>query len=164
MFLLLLLFIPLFLLLLGWLSVDVSQLFMLCLQLNLFCRVLRAHGEKLQAYRAFLICSISLWSACWLMQTTVALCAKVLKTFVCCDELVAVTMKILVGVFGLSVDSGDECCWDLEKPKCRGMLGALSWFGSSMVNCICGSYELMCCSSCWLFLWLLDDKSIIHIP
>ena len=59
-----LLFDLLLLLLLGWLSVLVCLLWMLCLQLTLFCRVLRAHGGKLQACRAFLMCSISLCSAC----------------------------------------------------------------------------------------------------
>ena len=61
-----LLFDPLLLLmlLLGWLSVVVSPLWLLCLWLNLFCRMLRVHGRKLQACMAFLMCSISLCSAC----------------------------------------------------------------------------------------------------
>ena len=42
--------------------------------------VLRAHGWKLQACRAFLMCCISLCNAYWLVQTTLALCARVLKT------------------------------------------------------------------------------------
>ena len=75
---LLLLFVPL--LLLHWLSVEVCPLWMLCLQLNLLCRALRAHGGKLQACRALVICSISLCSACGLVQTTLALNTKVFKT------------------------------------------------------------------------------------
>ena len=59
MFLLLLLFDPWLLLLLGWLSVDVCPWWMLFLQLNLSCRVLRIHSGKLQACRAFLVCSVS---------------------------------------------------------------------------------------------------------
>ena len=74
-----LLFDPL-LLLSGWVTVIACPLSVLYLQLNLFCRVWRAHGGKLQAFRAFLMCSISLCSACWLVQTTLALKAKVLKT------------------------------------------------------------------------------------
>ena len=45
----------LLLLLLGWLPVVVCPLCMLCLQLNLFCRVWRAHCGKLQTCRAFLM-------------------------------------------------------------------------------------------------------------
>ena len=117
----LLLFDPLLLLLLSWFSVDVCPLWMLCLQLNLFCRVLRAHGGKLQACSAFLMCSISLCSVCWLVQTTLAPCAKVLKT------LLFTVIKWLLSqcrywsVCGLSVDSGDksvvETWW---KPMCPG--------------------------------------------
>ena len=55
---------------LHWLSVDVCLLWMLYLQLNLFCRVLRAFGGILQACRAFLVCSISLCSVCYLVQTS----------------------------------------------------------------------------------------------
>ena len=54
-----LLFDPLLLLLLSWLSVVVCPLSMLCLWLNLFCRVWRAHDGKLQACRAFPMCSIT---------------------------------------------------------------------------------------------------------
>ena len=57
-----LLFDPLYLLvLLGCLSVVVCPLWMLCLWLNLLCRMLRAQGGKWQAYRAFLMCSVSLF-------------------------------------------------------------------------------------------------------
>ena len=51
-----------------------------CLWLNLFFRVLRAHGGKLQAFSAFLMCSHSQCSACWLVWTALGLNAKVLKT------------------------------------------------------------------------------------
>ena len=48
------------LLLLGWLSVFFfCPLWVLCLQLNLCCRVLRAHGGKLQDCRA-LLCALFL--------------------------------------------------------------------------------------------------------
>ena len=47
----LLLFVPL---LLGWLSVEVLSIVMLCLCLNLLSRMFRAHGEKLKACKAFL--------------------------------------------------------------------------------------------------------------
>ena len=57
----------------------ICPLWMLCWQLNLFCRVLRAHCGKLQACMAFLMCSNSLCSACGLVQVTLALNAKVLK-------------------------------------------------------------------------------------
>ena len=59
-----LLFDPLLLLLLGWLPVVVCSLWMICLQLNLFCRVMRAHGGKVQACRALVMCSISLCNIC----------------------------------------------------------------------------------------------------
>ena len=81
-----------------------SPLWMLCLQLNLLCRLFRDHGGKLQACKAFIMCSISLWSACCLVETTLALCAKVLKT------LCFAMMKWLLfqgrywSVCGLSVD------------------------------------------------------------
>ena len=42
--------------------------------------MLRAHGSKLQACRALMMCSISLCSACGLVQTNLALNAEVLKT------------------------------------------------------------------------------------
>ena len=54
-----LLFDSLLLVLLCWLVVVVGPLWMLCLWLNLFCRLLRTHGGKLQASRGFLMCSIS---------------------------------------------------------------------------------------------------------
>ena len=67
-------------LLLGWLSVEFFPLWMLCLQLNLLCRMFRAYDGNLQACKAFLMCSISLCGACWLVETTLALCGQVLKT------------------------------------------------------------------------------------
>ena len=149
-----LLFDPLLSLLLGWFSVVVSPLWMLCLWLNLFCRLLRAHGGKLQACRAFLMCSISLCNACGLVKSTLALNAKVLKT------LLFAMMKSLLfqcrycSVCVLSVDSG---YWDLEKTVSRKGR-APSWFGSTMVNCICGSCELMCCSNCWPWFASLMTK------
>ena len=48
-----------------WLSVEFCPLWMFCLELNLLCWLFRAHGWKLQACKAVLMCSISLWSACW---------------------------------------------------------------------------------------------------
>ena len=68
--------------LLCWLLVVVCPLWMLFLQLNLnlFCRLLSAYGGKLQASRAFLMCFISCCRVCWLVQTTLVLNAKVLKT------------------------------------------------------------------------------------
>ena len=70
------------LLLLGYWVVGlvVCPLWMLYLWLNLFFRVLRAHDGKLQGCRIFPMFSISLCSASWLVQTTLALNAKVLKT------------------------------------------------------------------------------------
>ena len=52
------------LLLLGWLSVVISPLWLLFLQLRLLCRMLRAHGGQSQVSRDFMMCSISLCSAC----------------------------------------------------------------------------------------------------
>ena len=76
-----LLFVPLLLLvLLDWLPEEFCPFWMFFLKLNLCCRLFRAHGGKQQACKAFLMCSISLWSACWLVKTIFALCAKVLKT------------------------------------------------------------------------------------
>ena len=49
---------------------------------------------------------------------------------------------------GLSVDSGDESVVGTWRRSRKGR--SPSWFGSSMVNCICGSCELMCCNICWL--------------
>ena len=69
------------LLLLGWLSVEVCPLWMLFLWIHLFCRTLRAHGGKLQACRAFLMCSISLCSACCVVQTTLAHVLKCWKHY-----------------------------------------------------------------------------------
>ena len=43
---------------------DVCLLGMLCLQLNLSCRVLRAYDRKWQVCRAFLMCSIFLCNVC----------------------------------------------------------------------------------------------------
>ena len=77
--LLLLLFVSLLLILpLGWLSVKFCPLCMLCLQLSWCHRLFRSYVGKLQAHRASLICSNSLWSDCWLVETTLALWAKVL--------------------------------------------------------------------------------------
>ena len=42
------------------LVVSVCPLWMLCVQLNLLCRMFRAHGGKLQACKAFLMCPNSL--------------------------------------------------------------------------------------------------------
>ena len=50
------------------------------LQLKLCCRLFRAHGGKLHACKGFLMCSNSLCNDCWLVETTLALCTKVLKT------------------------------------------------------------------------------------
>ena len=64
--LLLLLLDPLVLLflLLGWLTMELCPLLMLCLQLNLCCSLLSVHGGKLQASKAFLMHSNSLCSVC----------------------------------------------------------------------------------------------------
>ena len=59
-----LLFEPLLLVSLGWLLVVVCPLWVLCFWLNLCCSLLTAHGRTLKAYRAFLMCSISLCRAC----------------------------------------------------------------------------------------------------
>ena len=72
--LLLLLLDPLLLLLLGWLTMEPCPLLMLCLQLNLCCSFLSVHGGKLQTCKAFLMCSNSLHSVCWLVDTTLAPC------------------------------------------------------------------------------------------
>ena len=50
----------------------------------------------------------------------------------------------------------------LEKPPREGK--PPSWFGSPMVNCICGSCELMCCSNCWLCFasWVAKVSSTYH--
>ena len=42
-------------LLLGWLSVELCPLWMLCLQLTLYCILFKAHGGKLKAFKDFLI-------------------------------------------------------------------------------------------------------------
>ena len=120
--LLLLLSVPLLLLvLLGWLSVEFCPMWM-CLQLNLLCRLFRAHVGKLQAYNAFLKYSISSLSACCFVEPTLVLCAKVLKT-VC----FAVGMWLLSQCRYWSACLGFlqrwwGCCWDLEKPRCPGMV------------------------------------------
>ena len=82
MFLLLLLLLDplLLLLLLGWLTMEHCPLLMLCLQLNFCCSLLSVHSRKLQTRTAFLIYSNYLCSVCWLVGTTLALCANVLKT------------------------------------------------------------------------------------
>ena len=147
-FLLLLLFFPLLLLLLGWLSVEVCPFWILCLWLNLLCRLFRAYGGKLQACKAFLMCP-NVQSAFWLVETILVICADVLKT------LFVVVMKWLLSqcrywyVCRFSVDSGAEGgCWDLEETKVSKNGTASSLFGSSIGNCMFGSCELMFCSSC----------------
>ena len=86
------LFVPLLLLLvlIGWLSVEFCPLWMLCLQLNLLCRLFRAHGGKLQAYEAYLMYSISLLIAFWLMELLWPYVLKWWKHYVCHDEVGAV--------------------------------------------------------------------------
>ena len=75
-----LLLVPLLLLLLlGWLSLEPVPLLVLCLQSVSFYSLLSVHGGKWQACKAFLICSNSLFSVYWLVDTTLALCANVFK-------------------------------------------------------------------------------------
>ena len=125
---------------------------MLCLWLNFVCRLLRAHGGNLQASKAFLMYYISCYNVCWLEHITFALNANVLKTLflakmewllsqfrywsVCVGFLYAITNKVLSEPRETRVS---------RKGK------APSWFGSSVVNCMCGSCELMCCDV--IFLW-----------
>ena len=99
---------------------------MLCLQLNLFYRVLRARGGKLQACRAFLMCSISLCSACWLLQTTLALNAKSWKHyFLLWWSGYCPSVHIGQCVWTFCRQWWLDCCWDLEKPKCPRKVGFL---------------------------------------
>ena len=126
-------------------------LWMLCLWLNLVSRLLRVHGGKLQASRAFLMCSISCCNMCWLDQTTFAPNANVLNTLflaemkwlltqwrywsMCVGFLYTVVTKVLLGLGETRMSRTDK---------------VPSWLGSSVVKCMCGSCELMCCSDCWL--------------
>ena len=97
---LLLLFVPLlFLLLLGWLTVEFCPLLMLFLQLNLCCGWFKANGGKLHACKDFLMCLNSLWSDC----------AKVLKTLCLATmKCLLSPMKILIYVCGVSVNYSSE--------------------------------------------------------
>ena len=49
---------------------------------------------------------------------------------------------------GLSVDSGERPVVGTQRNQDVRKGSAPSWVGSSMVNCICGSCDLMCCSNC----------------
>ena len=66
--------------LVGLVGSGCLSIICVCLWLNLYCKLLRAHGGKLQVCRTFLMCSISWCSASWLVQTTLAQNTKVLKT------------------------------------------------------------------------------------
>ena len=70
---------PVLLVLLCQPLLAVCELFVLCLWFNFNCRLLRALGGNLHANSALLMCSLFCCSVGWLVQTTLALCANVLK-------------------------------------------------------------------------------------
>ena len=146
------LFVPLlFLLLLDWLSVEFCPLWMLCLQLNLLCRLFRAHGGKLQASKAFLMCSISLWSACSLVETTLALYSKCWEHYVLLWSGCCPSVDIGLCVWAFCRQEWWGCCSDLEKPRYPGMVelplspvppqwivctGPVCWYVLVVVGCV----------------------------
>ena len=133
------------LMVLCWPLLNACWLFGLCLWSNLICSLLRAQGGKWHANTAFLMCSFSCCSVDWSVQTTLALYSNVLKTLfltemkwllsqrrywsVCVGFQYTVVFKVLLGPGETRVSK-------------KGNVS--SSMGSSMVNWICGSCELVC--------------------
>ena len=125
---------------------------------NLCCYWLRTQEGNWQCWRAVLMCSSSLSILSWDEETSLALCAKVLKTLcfavmwwllcqckywsVWVGFLYIVVLKVLSGsmVTRVSKKGSESCC-----------------IGSTM-NWLCGSWLLICCSRSWLCSALLMTK------
>ena len=61
-------------------SVELVSLLLCCLHWKFWCNFLSAHFGKLQFWSAMLKCSSSWCKECWSLETTLALCARVLYT------------------------------------------------------------------------------------
>ena len=92
--------------------------------------------------RALLICSSSLHSSCVLEYTVLALCSR--------KVVLAVPMEVLVCVHGFPTYRGELCVvrsWGNQNVPVRN--GVIS-VGTSVVNCIFGSTDVMWHKACWL--------------
>ena len=130
---------------------------MLCLWLNFSWRLLSAERGNLHADNAFLIWLFSSCSEDWWVQMALALCVKVLNTLFLADmEWLLSQWRYWLVCVGFLYDAVVRVLSRPGETKVSKNGSEQSWLGSSVVNRMCGSCELMCwrsccvCSACWM--------------